>query len=76
MVWDGISIDGRTDLVVRNNLTVAWYIEQILLQYALVAAYGVGPEFVLLHDYARAHVARITRTGHSRDGMAYSECRP
>jgi hypothetical protein len=25
----------------------------------LVAAYGVGPEFVLMHDNARAHIARI-----------------
>ena len=27
----------------------------------LVAVYGVGPEFVLMHDNARAHVARMTR---------------
>ena len=32
-----------------------------LLQHVLVAAYGVGPEFVLMHDNARAHVARIAR---------------
>jgi hypothetical protein len=62
MVWGGISIDGRTDLVVvRVNLTTTGYIEQILLQHILVAAYGIGPEFVLIHDNARAHVARITR---------------
>ena len=59
----GISIDGRRDLVVvRGNLTAARYIEQILLQQLLVAAYGVGSEFVLMHDNARAHVVRITRT--------------
>ena len=62
MVWGGISIDGHTDLViVRGNLTAAGYIEQILLQHVLVAAYGVSPEFVLMHDNARAHVVRITR---------------
>jgi hypothetical protein len=38
MVWGGISIDGRTDLVVRGNLTAAGCIEQILLQHVLVAA--------------------------------------
>ena len=27
----------------------------------LVAAYGADPEFVLIHDNAWAHVARITR---------------
>ena len=26
----------------------------------LVAEYGVGPEFVLLHDNARVYVARVT----------------
>jgi hypothetical protein len=62
MVWGGISIDGRTDLVVvRDNLTAAGYIEQILLQHVLVAACDVGSEFELMHDNARAHVARITR---------------
>jgi hypothetical protein len=50
MVWGCISIDGRTDLVaLLGNLTAAGYIEQILLQHVL-AAYGVGPEFVLMHD--------------------------
>ena len=51
MVWGGISIDGRMDLVVvHGNLTAAGYINQILLQHVLFAAYGVGPEFVLIHD--------------------------
>jgi hypothetical protein len=54
MVWGGISIDGRTDLiVVRGNHTAAGYIEQILLQHVLVAVYGVCPEIVLMHDNAR-----------------------
>ena len=62
MMWGGISIDGRTDLVVvHGNLTAAGYIEQILLQHVLVAAYSFGPEFVLMHDNARAHVACFTR---------------
>jgi hypothetical protein len=62
MVWGGISIDGYTDLViVRGNLTTAGYIEQILLQHVLVAAYNVDPEFVLMHDNARAHAAHISK---------------
>jgi hypothetical protein len=36
MMWSGISIDGRTDLVVRGNLTAAGYIEHVL-QHVLVA---------------------------------------
>ena len=48
-------------VVVRGNLTAAGYIEQILLQYVLVAAYSVGPEFVLMHNNSMAHVACIIR---------------
>ena len=62
MVWGGISIDDHMDLVIiRGNLTAAEYIDQILLQHVLVAAYGVGPEFVLMHDNARVHVVLISR---------------
>ena len=62
MVWGGIKFDDRTDLMaIRGNLTAAGYIEQILLQHVLVAAYDFGPEFVLMHHNARAHVERITR---------------
>jgi hypothetical protein len=62
MVWGVISIDGLTDLVVvSGNLISAGYSEQILLQQVLVAAYSVGPEFVLMKDNARAYVAHITR---------------
>ena len=62
MVWGGIGIDGLTDLVViRGNLTSAGYIEQILLQYVLVAAYGVGPEFVLMHSYSVHQQSRLAK---------------
>jgi hypothetical protein len=48
-----------TDLfIVHGNLSAAGYIK---LQHVLVAAYSVGPEFVLMHNNARAHVACITR---------------
>ena len=61
MVWGGISIEGRTDLaVVHGNLTAAVYIERILLHHVVPAAYGGGPEFLLMDDNARAHVAAIT----------------
>ena len=62
VLWGGTIIDGHMDLVViRGNLTAAGYIEQTLLQHVLVAAYGVGPEFILMHNNARAHIVRITR---------------
>ena len=61
MVCGSTSIGCRTYLfVVHGSVTAAGYIEQILLQHVLVAAYGVGPEFVIMHDNARAHIAHIT----------------
>ena len=51
MLWGGISIDGSTYLLASHgNLTNAGYVEQILLQHVLFAAYGVGPEFVLTQE--------------------------
>ena len=45
-----MSIDGPTDLIdVRGNLITEGFIGQILLQHELVAAYGFGPEFILMH---------------------------
>jgi hypothetical protein len=64
VVWANISIDGRTDLaIVPGNLTAAGYIGHILIHHVMVANYCVGSEFVLMHDNARAHVARITIAG-------------
>ena len=62
--WCGVAsiLIVHTDIViVRCNVTAVRYIEQILLQHVLIAAYGVGPEFIHIHDNARAHVACITR---------------
>jgi hypothetical protein len=59
MVWAGISIDNRTDLVVvpgRLN-----YIENILEDHMVPAAYGVGQNCILMQDNAKPHTAGITR---------------
>ena len=48
-------------LRIASNLTAAGYIDPILLKHVLDAAYGVGPEFILMHENSRAHLARITR---------------
>ena len=78
MMWGGINIDGHADLVVvHGNLTTAGYIEQILLQHVMVAAYGVTSEFVLMQGSCSVHhQSCLVRTGHSRDGMGSSESRP
>lgn len=62
MVWAGISIDNRTDLVViPERLTAIRYIENVLEDHVVPAAYGVGPNFILMQDNARPHTAAITR---------------
>ena len=61
LVWSGISVDSHTDLVVvHGSLTAGEYIEQILMGHVVAAAYGVGLEFLLMHDNVRVHVAGIT----------------
>ena len=58
VVWGASCTEDHIDLaVVRGNLTAMEYIKQILLHHVLPAAYGSGPEFLLMHDNARAHVA-------------------
>ena len=82
MVWAGISIEGHMNLaIVRGDLTAAEYIEQILLHHVVPAAYCGGPEFLLMHDNARAHVVTITidvlqRLEIHGIGMASGESRP
>ena len=48
MVWDGISVDSHTNLVIRDSLTAREYIKQVLMGHMVAAAYGVGPEFFLI----------------------------
>ena len=58
MVWGGISLEGRLDLHVLNcgNLIVARYKDAILKS---IVRPIVCPGFLLLHDNARPHVARV-----------------
>lgn len=63
MLWGGISLRGRTELVPvnRGTMTADRYIRDILQQHVIPYAPFVGPEFILMHDNARPHVARIVR---------------
>lgn len=61
MVWGGVSLDERTDLVVvPGRLCAQAYIDNVLEDHVLPAAYGVGPDFLLMQDNARPHSAAIT----------------
>lgn len=62
MVWGGISLTGRTDLVtVNGNLNSERYITDILEAHVVPYAPYIGPNFLLMHDNARSHTSLIVR---------------
>ena len=63
MVWGGISIQGRTELVVidRGSLTAIRYVNDIIHPIVRPFAGAIGQDFILMHDNARPHTARVTR---------------
>uniref|UniRef100_A0A8C4SSF1 Transposase n=1 Tax=Erpetoichthys calabaricus TaxID=27687 RepID=A0A8C4SSF1_ERPCA len=63
MVWGGISMEGRTDLYRLDNgtMTAIRYRDEILGPIVRPYAGAVGPGFLLVHNNARPHVARVCR---------------
>ena len=61
MVWEGISLRGRTYLHVLDNgsPTVQRYRDEILHVHVRPYAGAIGPNFILMDDTTRAHRARI-----------------
>nr|KAG5705712.1 hypothetical protein BaRGS_026651 [Batillaria attramentaria]KAG5705713.1 hypothetical protein BaRGS_026652 [Batillaria attramentaria] len=61
VVWDGISVQGKTDLHVfwNGTLTAIRYRDEILGPVVRPYAGAIGPEFILMDDNARPHRARI-----------------
>jgi transposase len=61
MVWGGISFQGRTELVPINEgrMTAHRYITDILEPHVIPYGPFIGDNFLLMHDNARPHVARI-----------------
>lgn len=62
MVWGGICLEGHTELAVfrRGSLTADRYIRDVLEEHVIPFAPVIGINFVLMHDNARPHAARIT----------------
>ena len=63
MVWGVICIQGRTELVVvdRGSVTAVRYVNDIIHPVVRPFAGAIGQDFLLMHDNARPHTARVTR---------------
>lgn len=63
MVWGGISLMGKTELVILNEgtVTAARYVEHVVRPHIIPFSQRVGNNFVLMQDNARAHTARLTQ---------------
>lgn len=61
MVWGGICYDARTELVVfdRGSVNAHKYVTEVLEPHVMPFGPFIGDNFVLMHDNARAHTARI-----------------
>ena len=61
MVWAGISFHARTELVFIDggSMTAHRYVAEVLEEHVVPYAPFVGNNFVLMHDNARPHTARI-----------------
>ena len=61
MVWGGISINGRTDLIViaGGSLTARRYRDEILTPVVTQYAGAIGNAFIFMQDNAQPHTARI-----------------
>ena len=63
MVRCGTSLEARTDLYIvpRGSLTAGRYINEVLQDFVVSYVDFIGNEFLLMHDNARPHTARITQ---------------
>ncbi|KAI4893250.1 hypothetical protein NFI96_003117 [Prochilodus magdalenae] len=71
MVWGGISLEGRTDLYRLDNSTrtAIGYQDEILGPVVRPYAGAKGPGFLLVHNNARPHVAKVCRQFLENEGI-------
>ena len=62
MVWGGVILGGKTDLVyIQSSLIARAYLGTILQPIVFSVARAVGEGFALMHDNAHPHVARCVQ---------------
>jgi hypothetical protein len=63
LVWGGISLEARTELVVKAGraLYAHGYVTTIVEPHVIPFAPFIGDQFVFMHDNARPHIAGIVR---------------
>jgi hypothetical protein len=63
MVWGGITLNGRTELVVLpgGSLTAVRYLRDIVERHVVPFAENMGRDFILQQDNARPHIAGVVR---------------
>ena len=61
MVWGGVSMEARTELILLEGgaMNADRYIREILESHVIPFAPFIGENFMLMHDNARPHVARV-----------------
>jgi len=71
MVWGGVSLEGCTDLYVlrRGTLNAQRYRDEILDRFVRPYAGAIGDNFILMHDNARPHTARLTTAYLEQEGI-------
>lgn len=75
MVWGGISIDGRTELVILDSGTINGlsYRNKILQHHVTNYAGAIGNSFILMDDNARPHRARMCNEYLENNGIERME---
>lgn len=71
MVWAGIFLNGRTDLIVidRGSLTGVRYRDEVLRPVVVPIARAIGQNFILMQDNARPHIARVVMNFLDNEGI-------
>lgn len=74
MVWGGICLQGRTDLVpIEGNLNARRYVDEVLRPHVVPFAGAVGADFVFQQDNARPHTARYSQNFLEQEGVEVME---